>query len=78
MHDLSPSEIRRALENPAFAPLLPAREIERFDAAELASALEKAANETVAHGLSHVSVNMNITDCRAMIRFLRRAVLKGV
>jgi hypothetical protein len=76
--ELTQTELRNALENPAFAPRLGARQIERFDAAELAALLEKAANETVAHGLSHVSMNMNITDCRAMIRFLRRAVLAGV
>jgi hypothetical protein len=75
--ELTPGEIRKALENPAYQPRLEPKTLERFDAAELASVLQAEINRCTVLGLSHVSINMNLTDCRALVRALRRSVLKG-
>lgn len=75
--DLTPTEIRKALENPANQPQLEARALERFNAMELAAVLEQEIRRCEASGLSHIRVNMNLVDCAGLARALRRAALLG-
>lgn len=77
MKDLSGRELEMALKGPASGPVLQAREMERFDPAELAKVLEQEINRCAAHGLSHIRVSMNVLDCSALATFLRRGALLG-
>lgn len=76
--ELTKTEIARALENPANQPRLPASHLERFDAAQLATVLEHEIVKAEQNGLSHIAVNMNLVDCAALAKALRRASLIGV
>jgi hypothetical protein len=75
--ELTKTEISRALESPANQPTLPASELERFDAHKLSVLLEHEIRKAEAAGLSHIRINLNLVDCTALSRALRRAALAG-
>lgn len=75
--ELTRAEIRRALENPANQPRLPAQRLERFNALQLAAVLEQEIRKCQLAGLSHVALNMNLVDTAALARALRKAARKG-
>jgi hypothetical protein len=70
--ELSKREIEMGLENPANQPRLPAQHLERFNAAQLAQVLEQEIVKASAAGLSHIALNMNLADCAALARALRK------
>lgn len=75
--ELTRAEITRALENPSDQPQLSAVGLERFDAARLAAVLASEIARAAACGLSHIRINMNLTDAAALARALRCAALAG-
>jgi hypothetical protein len=77
MTDLSKDELKMALDNTDLVPRLQAQVVERFDAQQLAAVLEQEIARAMAHKLSHVSLNMNLADCRALARALRTAAIAG-
>jgi hypothetical protein len=70
--DLTRHEIEQALANPANQPQLPAQHLDRFNARQLAMVLEQEIVKASIAGLSHIAINMNLADCAALARTLRK------
>lgn len=51
--------------------------VERFDALELAQALEHELQRAAGRGLTKIQINMNFVDAQALANCLRRAALMG-
>jgi len=52
-------------------------QLQAFEAESFARALEQEINRAHAAGLSHMRVDMNLTDAQRLASFMRRAILLG-